>query len=399
MVAALALVLVMAQANVDVVVGQTKVLPAPGVREAALGDASIADVKTAGDKLLVTGLARGTTSLTLLGPGGRTEYMIRVLAEDPKVLLADVQGLLEGVQGVKPRVVGDRVLLLGEIYKDEDARKIEAIERLFPQVMSLAEKKAINIDRMVQIDVKLMEVSTQAAVNLGIDWGNALPANAQAAASTPLMQGAAVWNGTLSVASNFETVLQFLHRKGQARLLSNPVLLTKNGTEAKFQAGGEVPIPVNQALGQTTIEWKNFGILLTFLPKVDPYGNVALVLKAESSELDFAQGIESGGFTVPALITRRTENQVNLVAGETLILAELMTSRNAKTVDKVAGLGSIPILGELFKSRKFRDEDTRFFVFVTPRIVRPGESTDEAVRKQLKVYEDAGEDVGAGVMD
>jgi pilus assembly protein CpaC len=194
-------------------------------------------------------------------------------------------------------------------------------------------------------------------------------------------------------------VLQFLHRKGLARLLSNPVLLTKNATEAKFQAGGEVPIPVNQALGQTTIEWKNFGILLTFLPQVDPYGNVALAIKAESSELDFAQGLSSGGFNVPALITRRTENQVNLVAGETLILAELVTSKSAKSVEKVAGLGSIPIVGELFKSRAFRDEDTRFFVFVTPRIVKPGESTDEAIRKQLKVYEDAGEDVGAGVMD
>lgn len=386
--------------TITVVVGQTKVLQAAGVREAAVGDAGIADVKPSGDRLLVTGLARGSTNLTLLSANGRIEYFVRVLAEDADALARDVASMLEGVKGVKLKVVGDRVVLLGEIYTDEDARKIEAIRALFPQVVSLAEKNVVSIDRMVQIDVKLMEISRQAAVNFGLNWGDALPVNASGALQNPVVAGSlGRWQGALSVVSNFDAVLNVLSRKGLARMLSNPVLLTKNGTEAKFQAGGEIPIPVNQALGQATVEWKNFGMLLAFTPRVDPYGNVLLALKAESSELDFAQGIDSGGFHIPALTTRRTENQVNLVVGETLILAELFSARNAKEVTKVPGLGSIPLIGELFKSRSFRDDETRFFVFVTPRIVKPGESTDEAIRKQLKVYEDAGEEVGAGVLD
>ncbi len=388
--------------SISLIVGQTKVIPATGIREVALGDASIADVKTSGDKLLVTGLTRGSTNLTLLGANGRTEFFIRVMAEDPQALSRDVGALLEGIQGLKIKVVGDRVVLLGEIYKDEDAARIDAVRELFPQVVSLAQKKSINIDRMIQIDVKLMEVSTQAATNLGLRWGTALPVNATGTLGAPVAIGNGginPWNGTVSIVSNFESVLQILDRDGLARLLSNPVLITKNGTSASFLAGGEVPIPVNQALGQTTIEWKKFGIILNFLPKVDPYGNVLLNIDAESSELDFAQGISQGGFNIPSLVTRHTKNEVNLVVGETLILAELMTNKNSKQVDKVPGLGSIPIIGELFKSRSFRDDETRFFVFVTPRIVKPGDTTDEKIRKQLKVYEDAGEEIGPKVLD
>jgi pilus assembly protein CpaC len=392
------------QANptLTVVVGQTKVLPAGGIREVAVGDAAIADVKSSGDKLFVTGVARGSTNLTLLGSQGRTEYFLRVLAEDPEALARDVQSLLEGVNGVKMRVVGDRVVLLGEIYKDEDARKIAAIQELFPQVVSLAEKRAINIDRMIQIDVKLMEISSQAALNLGLQWGSALPLNAQSAVAAPFNPGnggLGPFNGTLSIASNFDSVLNILNRNGLARLLSNPVLITKNGTEASFLAGGEIPIPVNQTLGQTTVEWKQFGIILRFLPRADPYGNVLLNIHAESSELDFGQVVEANGISLPSLITRQTTNEVNLNIGETLILVELVTNRNAKQVTKVPGLGSIPILGELFKSRSFRDDESRFFVFVTPRIVKPGDSTDESIRKQLQHYEDAGKELGGDWLD
>ncbi len=384
------------------VVGQTKVLPASGIREVAVGDAGIVDVKTSGNRVLLTGVTRGSTNLTLLGSQGRREYFIRVLAEDPQALARDVSELLQGTKGIRLKVVGDRVVLSGEIYKDEDARKIDAIQELFPQVISLAEKNVINIDRMIQIDVKLMEVSNQAAVNLGFQWGDAIPLQASGNLVAPVAVGTGgvgPWTGNISVLSNFDQVLRLLQRKSLARMLSNPVLITKNGTEANFLAGGEVPIPVNQGLGQTTVEWKPFGMILKFLPKVDPYGNVNLAIEAESSELDFAQGVNTGDVLLPALVTRQTKNEVNLVVGETLILAELVTNKNVKQVDKLPGLGSIPIIGELFKSRNFQDSETRFFVFVTPRIIKPGDTTDEMVRKQLKVYEDAEKELEAGILD
>jgi pilus assembly protein CpaC len=394
-----------AQANdrkLTLVVGQTRVLSASGVREAAVGDAAIADVKSSGDRLLVTGVSRGTTNLTLSGSSGRTEYLIRVLAEDPQALAQDVKDILEGTEGVRMRVVGDRVILTGEIYKEEDARKIELIRELFPQVVSLAEKKTLSIDRMIQLDIKLMEVSRQAATQLGLRWAPALPVSASGVLSAPVnltSGGVGPWTGTLSIVSNFDQVLNFLGRDGLARMLSNPVVITKNGTEASFLAGGEIPIPVFQALGQATVEWKKFGIILKFMPRVDPYGNVLLKIDAESSELDFAQGVSFGGVSLPGLVTRRTQNEVNLVVGETLILAELVTNRNTKEVERVPGLGHIPILGELFKSRSFRDDEARFFVFVTPRIISPGDSTDEKIRRQLKIYEDAGDDLKPGVLD
>ncbi len=384
------------------VIGQTQVLPAGGVRDVAIGDATVADVKASGDRILITGLRRGSTNLTLLGAGGRTEHLIRVFAEDPQMLARDVKALLEGTEGVKLRVVGDRVVLSGEIYREVDARRIALIRELYPQVLSLAEFKTIAIDRMVQLDVKLMEVSHKALASVGIGWPGSLPLQGTGSLNAPVDLGVGSvgpWTGSLSVITNFGPTLQFMLESDVARILANPVLLAKNGTEAMFQSGGELPIPVNQGLGQTTVVWKDFGIILKFLPRVDPYGNVLLQIDAESSDLDFAQGVDLGGLSVPSLVTRRTRNEVNLTIGETLILAELVSSRNAKSVSKIPGLGHIPILGELFKSRSFRDEDSRFLVFITPRIVKPGDSTDEQIRKQLKAYEDAEDDLDAGILD
>ncbi len=394
-----------AQASNEVltlVVGQTRVVNAPNVREAAVGDASVADVKASGNRLLVTGLQRGSTNLTLIGSQGRKEYLIRVYAEDPAVLAHDVAELLKGTEGVDLRVVGDRVVLSGEIYREADANRIKLIQELYPQVLSFAELKTIHIDRMVQLDVKLMEVSTQAMRQFGVNWGDALALEANAGVNAPIAighGGVGPWTGNLSILTNFDAILQFMLEDRVARVLSNPVILTKNGTEASFQAGGEIPIPVNQGLGQTTVQWKNFGILLSFLPRIDPYGNVLLKISAESSELDFAKGVNLGGLTVPALSTRRTNNEVNLTVGETLVLAELVNSRDSKEVGKVAGLGQIPIIGEFFKSRTLRDDDARFFVFITPRVVKPGGQTDEKIRKQLRIYEDAGEATEAEVFD
>ena len=388
--------------TLTVLIGQTRVVPAQGIREVAIGDASLADVKTSGDRVLLTGLRRGTTNLTLMGRGGRREYLVRVYAEDPNVLADDVAALLEGAEGIQYRVVGDRVVLSGEIYRPEDARRIELIQELYPQVLSFAELRTIGIDRMVQLDVKLMEISRQGLQRLGFQWGNQLPLGAEAAVQAPLTlgsDGVGTLTGTLSIISNFDSVLHFMLENALARVLSNPVILAKNGTRASFQAGGEIPIPVQQALGQTTVEWKNFGIILGFTPHIDPYGNVLLQINAESSELDFAQGVSLAGFTIPGLVTRRTENEVNLTVGETLILAELVTHKDSKAVSKVPGLGHIPIIGELFKSRQFRDDESRFFVFITPRIVTPGESTDEKIRRQLRLYEDAGEDLAPGLLD
>lgn len=398
---ALASVALQPSPTITLVVGQTYILPASGVREAAVGDATVADVKSAGDKLLVTGIARGSTNLTLMTPQGKVEYFVRVLAEDPQALARDVSALLEGAEGIKLRVVGDRVVLSGDINREDDARRIELIRELYPQVISFAQKKALSIDRMVQLDVKLMEISRQAATRLGLRWDPQLPASAQLQVASPVASGQGVgpWTGTISIMSNFGAVLHILGRQGLARILANPVILTKNGTQADFLAGGEIPIPVYQSLGQATIEWKRFGIYLRFLPKVDAYGNVLMTIEAESSEPDFAQGVNYGGLTVPALVSRKTKNEVNLVVGETLILAELVSNRNAKEVEKVPLLGHLPIFGELFKSRSFRDDASRFFVFVTPRIVKPGDGTDDKIRKQLRLYEDAGEDLKAGILD
>ena len=131
----------------------------------------------------------------------------------------------------------------------------------------------------------------------------------------------------------------------------------------------------------------------------DSFGNVSMSIRAEISDLDMANAVSLGGTTIPAIKTRKAETAVNLAKDETLVLGELFTSRDAKAVEKVPVLGSIPIIGEIFKSRNFQRDQTEFLVFVTPRLVRPGSIGKERVEKMKKDYEQIGEEIKPKLSD
>jgi pilus assembly protein CpaC len=170
--------------------------------------------------------------------------------------------------------------------------------------------------------------------------------------------------------------LQALQNRGEAKLLARPTLVTTDGGTAHFLAGGEIPIPIQQALGQTTIMWKEFGVRLEVQPSLLGDGRVALTVKPEVSSLDFTNGLKQGSFTVPALRTRRADTQVVLGASETLMLGGLMNAEQSRGYDMLPGLGDVPVLGELFKSRSFQDNQSELAIMVTPRLLGPSASRE-----------------------
>jgi pilus assembly protein CpaC len=165
-------------------------------------------------------------------------------------------------------------------------------------------------------------------------------------------------------------------RLGLVTTLSQPNLTALSGETATFLAGGEFPIPIAQGLGQVTIEYREFGVSLAYTPTVLSNGRISMRVRPEVSELSTQGSITLNGFQVPALTTRRTETTVELGSGQSFMIAGLMSSNSQKLIDKAPGLGDVPILGNLFRSREFRRGETELVIVVTPYLVKPVDAKD-----------------------
>ena len=170
--------------------------------------------------------------------------------------------------------------------------------------------------------------------------------------------------------------MKALSNKGLFQSLAEPNLIATNGKEASFLAGGEYPYPVVQSGSGTnsvTITFKEFGVRLSFTPTVLGGDLVHLKVKPEVSSLDFANAVIIDGFRVPALSTRRTETEVELRDGQTFAIAGLMNNTLTSSMSKIPGIGDIPILGLLFKSKAHQKNQTELVVMITPTIIKKGQ--------------------------
>jgi len=166
-------------------------------------------------------------------------------------------------------------------------------------------------------------------------------------------------------------VVKALQTKGMLQSLAEPNVVAESGKEASFLAGGEFPVPVAQGTGNNigiTVQYKEFGIRLTFTPIVNG-DRVHLKIKPEVSALDFSNAVVLNGFRIPALTTRRTETELELQNGQTFAVAGLLNNSMSKTLQKIPGIGDIPILGLLFKSQAAQKDRTELVVMITPEIL------------------------------
>jgi len=162
-----------------------------------------------------------------------------------------------------------------------------------------------------------------------------------------------------------------LEERGVVRRLAEPNLIALSGDTASFLAGGEIPIPVAQGLGQTSIEYKQYGVSLSFTPTVLSDGRISLRVRPEVSQLSTAGAVTLNGFTVPGITTRRAETTVELGSGQSFMIGGLLNNNVANATDKVPGIGALPIIGALFRSNNFRRSQTELVIVVTPYLVKP----------------------------
>jgi pilus assembly protein CpaC len=196
---------------------------------------------------------------------------------------------------------------------------------------------------------------------------------------------------------NLGVAIKALQQKNVLQVLAEPNLIALNGREASFLAGGEFPVPVVQSgvtANSITILFKEFGVRLRFKPTITPKGTIHLQVSPEVSALDFANGVRLSGFVVPSLITRRASTELELGDGQSFIIAGLMDNRVTNDMSKIPGIGDIPIIGNLFKSRNTNKTRTELMVFVTARLISPMEQKPALPNMPQKPIEPSGFDNG-----
>lgn len=190
--------------------------------------------------------------------------------------------------------------------------------------------------------------------------------------------GAATTIGGLArlFGTNVLGAMDLSERLGLITTISQPNLTALSGETATFLAGGEFPIPISQGLGNVAIEYRDFGVSLSYTPTVLANGRISIRVRPEVSELSSQGAVTLNGFQVPALTIRRTETTVELGSGESFMIAGLLSNNAQNALDKAPGLGDVPILGNLFRSRSFRRGETELVIVVTPYLVKPVNERD-----------------------
>lgn len=239
----------------------------------------------------------------------------------------------------------------------------------------------------VQLQVRVAEISRNRMRELGASYayqgspGAGGYVNSGSGPSSLADVTGGLLSGTLApslnlflMGGNALAMVRALQQQGALRALAEPNLIAMNGEQASFLAGGEYPVPVVQSSGDrstVTIVFKEYGVRLNFKPVIVDEDHIRLELEPEVSTLDFANGVKFDGFLVPGLRTRRAKTGIELRDGQSFALAGLLDNSETQTLSRVPGLGDIPVLGNLFRSKQFQKNETELMFIVTAQVVKP----------------------------
>jgi pilus assembly protein CpaC len=363
-----------------------------------IADPKIADIEVKSPTLVyVTGKAPGQTTLFAVNEHDVVLANMGVSVHfDEAELRQDLKRMLPG-SDIGISTANNSLVLTGMAASAADSESAKAIAAKFaPDAEHVVNTMQVSAPNQVNLRVRVAEVSRDIIKQFGFNWGagGAAPGHfsfgtatgigALTAPSAPAGQLAAFQpnvsavSGADSIFASFVThgmdlnvLVDALDSEGLISVLAEPNLTAVSGAPASFLAGGEFPIPVPQGLNVTTIDYKKFGVSLSFVATITDGGRINLVVKPEVSELSTDGAIELNGITVPSLTTRRTETTVDLASGQSFAIAGLLQNNVTQSIAKFPGLGNVPVLGALFRSDKFERNESELVIIVTPYIVRP----------------------------
>lgn len=406
------------ESTVNIIQGQTRLMPYPGVTRVSIGHPDIANAQATGpDEILLTGLKAGVTDLRIWsGSGQQKRYLLKVTDNSWVQILEVANIVLADVEGVNAREENGVVFIEGRVLREQDIPIIEDMKKKMEKelksgtiVFNVMTPK-VSMQAMILLDVQVVEVRRDDLLDVGIAWDATAPGPFYEVAGP--VHGLTNFEkihsffgfgnkdtakaGTIDPLTEIGSTINLLQTKGVARVLAQPKLVTKSGSKAKFLAGGEIPIPIRGSDGELTVEFKQVGVILDFSPVADPDGFIATKINVEVSAVDYS--VEVLG--IPGFTSRKTDMEMNVQAGQTMVISGMLQSEDSKSVGKVPGLGSIPILGELFKSRAFQEKSTELVIFVTPYMIDPdSKRNQDMLEYSRQLNKEATEDMKFSIFD
>jgi pilus assembly protein CpaC len=379
-------------------------------------------------QVYVVGKQLGTTNLVLWDDNDRVRGMLRLeVTHDLDLLKTKLHQLLPG-ERVQVRSSQGSIVVSGQVSSPSNAEAAVRLAESFAQASGGADKPTVlNMlqvggSQQVMLEVKVAEISRTLTKRLDVNftsfydggsiqigtvgsgtrfpdaifkdpfvgdirlpqfsspgvWGPAIP---EIAPGRPVIQDRGLFINSLNGNFLFNLIIDAAKDEGLAKILAEPNLTTLSGQQARFLAGGEFPIPVPQDFGNITIEYKEFGVGVEFIPVVLDSGVISMTLNVIVSELTSQNslalpvGVTGNTFVIPALTKRSANSTVEVQTGQTIAIAGLINETLRENVDKFPGLGDVPVLGMLFRSQEFVKGQTELVIFVTPRLARSFDPT------------------------
>ena len=386
--------------TLHLLVGRSIVITSPArIRRVSIADPTIAEaIVVSPNQVLVNGKTPGGVSLIIWDESDQSQSF-------EVSIDIDVLGLSQKIREVFPNedvhldTSRDVVMLSGRISSKEIADKIlEIVKGVTPKVTSLMQVPTTPNGEIL-LQVRFAEVNrsliSQFGLNiLGLPGGKNVGTistqqfappqlTTQNGISTTPSTGSAIGLSDLlnifiyRPDINLAATIKALEEQNVLEILAEPNLMTESGKDASFLAGGEFPFPILQSTGGSggfagiTIQFKEFGVRLNFTPTLTPDGLIHLKVKPEVSSLDFTNALTLQGFVIPALATNRVESDMSLTDGQSFAIAGLMDNRVTEQMQKIPGIGDIPILGKLFTSKSLNRSKNELVIVVTPHVVHP----------------------------
>ena len=392
--------------QLHLLVGRSLVITSPTrLKRVSIVDPTIAEATVVSPyQVLVDGRAPGAVSLLLWDESDQSQVFEVSVDIDILDLSAKIHEVFPN-EPVQVETSKDSVILSGKVSSQQVADKIlEVVKNAAPKVTNLMEVPVAPPGEIL-LEVEFAEVDRSALTQWGVNLlglpGNPLVGttstqqysppglvNSSSGTSSSTGGGSGSVGSSLGVSDllniflyrpdiNLAATIQALQEQNILQILARPNLMTESGKDASFLAGGEFPFPVIQSTGSSgtfpaiTIQFKEYGVKLDFTPTLRADGLIHLKVTPEVSSLDFSNALTISGFTIPALSTRRVTSDMDLRDGQSFAIAGLIDDNVTSTMEKIPGIGNVPILGKLFQSKSLNKSKDELMVLVTPRIVKP----------------------------
>ena len=394
---------------IDVEVGQSSIQKSsrPFAR-VLISDPSVAEIKLLEQgQFQIRGLAIGSTDLWIWYRDDleHPEVFELTVRHDLSDLVTRVEEIVS--EGPAPHIypLNDRIVIEGTVPDLVTLERVSAVASIYdPDFVNLM---SVRGDHQVQLEVVFAEVSRSAIREMGLNffWGNDYaagtmvnpsttgdrggvlhPAQAQAGLQpADLVNGGIVYTagngafalmGILDDPANIAAVLSVLEQHGVTKILAQPTLVALSGQQAEFLAGGEIPVPVAQTNNRITLEFKEYGVKLVFVPTVLGNDIIDVRMYVEVSDIDTSTSTRITGIEIPGFVTRKAESHLRVSDGMTFAVAGMLSETTRYTRAQVPLLGDIPILGAAFSYTQHRRDETELMIFVTPRLVRPMDASE-----------------------